>query len=1542
MRVSYFNKEKGMYTGSLPNNFDGVVELAFLDADGKHIRLLDAVGDREKWTLHAKPGCSILPLTVDGDDFTFESAVHRCVLQDRFACQVMTQDGTVYFLLFTDTRENHDVFLVSLPLDRTVTIGFSNSCGIRTDFPVVNDAHLMIQRGLDGLTVKALNGSETFVNGKILDRADGILLHAGGILDIYGMRLLFMGEFAAVYCSMGRGMADRSISGYVTRINSILADTRREEGSQDCIFNRSPRIYMKHETPKFNVDSPPSQQNGEEQPLILAMGSSAMMGMSSIMMATMTMQTAIQNKSPFISVLPSVLMSSGMFVGSLVMPIINRKYTDSQKEKKEKKRREKYIRYLRDTMAEITKTGEHQKRLLEETYPTTDELVRHAFARDEHLWERMLNHEDFLDLRIGRARIDIDMEINDPGDHFSMEEDDVRDAFDRFRKAERTVADAPYMLKLREVKVLGIFGEYGLRMRYVRSLIMQVCTQHSYKELKIALICPDTAKKDWEFARWLPHCWNDEKSFRYWGSTVDEVRSLSVALQNMCFSERTTRKEEEQLHTLIIIADKALSENCRSLINAMKRLDGYPVSIIALAGTPGELPKECHSVISLKETGGALFNDINQLEKATGFTYDPMLSEQVLRDLAVRLRHTHLAGEEAEGALPDSLTFFDMLRCGNVRQMNAAMRWKNSDPIHSLAAPMGSNKDGSLLMLDIHQNAHGPHGLVAGTTGSGKSELLISYLLSMAVYYDPLEVGFVLIDYKGGGMSDTLKALPHVVGVIDNLGGRQGIHRAMVCITNELRRRQAIFKETGDRLGMKNIDIHSYQGLYRSGKVEEPLQHLVIVSDEFAELKQQEPDFMDDLVSAARIGRSLGVHLILATQRPTGVVNDQILSNTRFRVCMKVQDRGDSMSMIGKPDAAMLTKAGRFYLQVGMDEVFELGQSAWSGADTVEKEFYTQEPDRGVEVLNNQGLTVAKAIPAAYVHKRKEGEVTEKQVDTIVRYLAETAKEAGKKPKQIWLPMLSAQRTLDGLEQTYEPSFTPWMLDPVVGEVDDPVRQAQYPLQMQLTEGNTVIMGNAGSGQEEMVDNIIYSLCTHHAPEEVHIYVLDFAMETTRSFMAMPHVGDVMGAGENEKIANFMAWLDQESARRRMLISNYGGSLDLVRKSGQKVPNVLVIIQNFAAFTEAFEAYEDNIYALTRDASSFGIYFVITATNTRAVRSKILQTFRQYFCLEMADEMEYMNLLGKTNGIKPMKRKGSGICAGDGRILEFQTAMIFPDTGENATELLRKRSREVAEQWKGKGAEKVRVLPEHVCLQDLTEDPAAISMRAVPVGISKTRLDPVTLDFWTNGINLILYREAPEYPFFPCFTRMIGLQPERKVYVLDAGSIYPAGAGEGYTLAQSDSDLCRTADELFNLLLSRWKENKEAQEKGSQVRFGEVVILITAIRNLTDTLKNGEAAYPQLGEKFDEMLKRIGSRLGMTAVIIGKPADLSACSIRPWYSAVSRSSGLWLGGGITNQQMLNQSVSMREVLPEGPYGYAVRNEKAQCVKLLEQMSAIGK
>ena len=275
-----------------------------------------------------------------------------------------------------------------------------------------------------------------------------------------------------------------------------------------------------------------------------------------------------------------------------------------------------------------------------------------------------------------------------------------------------------------------------------------------------------------------------------------------------------------------------------------------------------------------------------------------------------------------------------MFRAGKVEHLNALSRWKENDPTVTLETEIGVDASGNPFKLDLHEKFHGPHGLVAGMTGSGKSEFIMTYILSLAVNYHPYEVAFILIDYKGGGMAKAFENLPHTAGIITNLDGAE-VNRSLISINSELKRRQAVFAQVSKQVNVSNIDINKYQKLYRDGVVSEPMQHLFIISDEFAELKQQQPEFMKELISAARIGRSLGVHLILATQKPAGVVDDQIWSNSRFRICLKVQEKADSMDMLKRPDAAWLTKTGRFYLQVGYNEIFEMGQSAWSGASYI-------------------------------------------------------------------------------------------------------------------------------------------------------------------------------------------------------------------------------------------------------------------------------------------------------------------------------------------------------------------------------------------------------------------------------------------------------------------------------------------------------------------------------------------------------------------------------------------------------------------------------
>ena len=273
--------------------------------------------------------------------------------------------------------------------------------------------------------------------------------------------------------------------------------------------------------------------------------------------------------------------------------------------------------------------------------------------------------------------------------------------------------------------------------------------------------------------------------------------------------------------------------------------------------------------------------------------------------------------------LPAGITFLELYRVQEPKELHAAWNWRKNRAGEHIRARIGVNESGAAEILDLHEKYHGPHGLIAGMTGSGKSELLQTLILSLAVGYSPREVCFLLIDYKGGGMSGLFDGLPHLAGQISNLSGSM-VQRALLSIRSECRRRQRLLKEAG----CNHID--QYSASAASGK--EAMPHVFIIVDEFAELKQEVPEFLGGLISTARIGRSLGIHLILATQKPGGTIDENIRSNTRFTLCLRVQDRLDSMEVLGKPDAAYFRQPGRCCLQVGAGELSEVIQTGWSSA----------------------------------------------------------------------------------------------------------------------------------------------------------------------------------------------------------------------------------------------------------------------------------------------------------------------------------------------------------------------------------------------------------------------------------------------------------------------------------------------------------------------------------------------------------------------------------------------------------------------------------
>ena len=404
-------------------------------------------------------------------------------------------------------------------------------------------------------------------------------------------------------------------------------------------------------------------------------------------------------------------------------------------------------------------------------------------------------------------------------------------------------------------------------------------------------------------------------------------------------------------------------------------------------------------------------------------------------------------------------------------------------------------------------------------------------MLSLAINYHPDDVTFLLIDYKGGGLAGAFQKnnikLPHLVGTITNID-TIGLQRSLASIKSELKRRQVKFNEARNMTDEGTIDIYKYQKLYHEGVVKEPISHLLIICDEFAELKQQQEEFMDELISVSRIGRSLGVHLILATQKPAGVVNDQIRSNSKFAVCLKVQDREDSMDVIKRPDAASLKGSGQFYLQVGNDEYFVLGQSAWCGAPYFPSEVTKKKIDNSIQFISDIGITIKRVDDSVQKVVSNHGE----QLTNILRYMCMLAKNENIQAENLWLDTIPETIFVNDLRMKYGIKPSTKNVDLVIGEYDDPENQRQGIVDVNLsTDGNIVIYGNAESGKETFLSTLVYDLISCYSTERAWLYLLDFGSEALKIYKDSPHVGDVIFISDAEKLSRFFDMIQRDFIR---------------------------------------------------------------------------------------------------------------------------------------------------------------------------------------------------------------------------------------------------------------------------------------------------------------------------------------------------------------------------------------------------------------------------
>ncbi len=1192
----------------------------------------------------------------------------------------------------------------SICTSNEISIGSLSGCDICCNNPTISSRHAVIKRLSDGWEIRDCNSAYgLFING--VKRKWGHL-RTGDIVSIMNLKIIIGPGFLSINDSAGKVTVNQNITQDMMDLHHGYANYRGQPpaNSADSFFNRSPRKRGDLPPKTISVEGPPMSMDQKQIPLMLRMGSSMVMGGAAAIAGNFM-----------------TLISSVMF------PMLTSKFSEHQRQEYERLRISKYREYLANKAEEIENACLEEKVYLNNRYPTLRQVINIA-TQHTHLWERRPIDSDFLHIRLGTGTRPLATVIDYPAKRFSLERDKLEDEMYQLVEDPYYVEDAPIVLPLAETRVCGLLGDRKNILAYVRQLVLQTAVLHSYDEVKTVFFLSKDELPYLEEIRYLPHAWDDQRTIRFIATNESEAYKLGEYIGAQMAKDKDGEQElakilKKRPYYLLFALNKKIFESYEGLKEILESEDRCGVSIIAAYP---ELPKEAQKIITLTDGQQGICTTMS----ADGgedvlFNLDTCQNRDMagaMRILANTRLKTNAPGQE----LPKMITFLEMYKVGRIEQLNPIKRWQESNPIKSLAAPVGVSADGSLFMLDLHEKHQGPHGLVAGTTGSGKSEFLITYILSLAINYHPDEVAFVLIDYKGGGLArafenpETGVRLPHLAGTITNLDGAS-IQRSLMSIDSELVRRQRVFDEAKTLVNEGTMDIYDYQKLYRAGKVSKPMPHLFIISDEFAELKQQQPEFMDKLISAARIGRSLGVHLILATQKPSGVVNDQIRSNTKFRVCLRVQDRSDSMDMLKRPEAAELVDTGRFYLQVGYNEYFALGQSAWCGAVYEPQDAPTVRWDNAVEFLDITGQVIAKAAPK--VRKTDSGK---KQIVAIVEYLSELAKTHNIKPQQLWQPELP--QLLD-LEELQHKSPTDDPMTVCLGKVDDPENQRQFPLNLDFAHcQNLLIAGTAESGKSTIIQNILYSLSQQLTPKEFNFYVLDYSSRMIKLFKPLPHCGAIQHEEDSGSLDEFFKLVNGLVFERKKLFSELEIEGFEVARERIGLPLIVVVIDNIAALSGS-RIGEKHMYQMAsymKDSYNYGVKFIVTCNGVNEVSGKIRQELGTRIALHLKDKYDYSEILGCRSSYVPPEIPGRGLCKCNDRALEFQGALIRkkPNDQERISCIKETVAALVKKYGSISDAQRMTVVKEDALYEEFA---AQFRKSRIPLGYSKSSRKPVAL-----------------------------------------------------------------------------------------------------------------------------------------------------------------------------------------------------------------------
>lgn len=1094
--------------------------------------------------------------------------LHKKEIEPGFHCVIALEGQRIRFYaeeLCANALRFHGYALVGI-----VHIGRSSTQELCLKSAGISLCHALLQaKDTEWELVDQASTNGCYVNGDRITRhtvVPGDVIYLGNVMLLMGKDSIFVPE----------QIADTRLS-EISYCKTVIEE--KEAGTAICL---TPEPVQKL---TMEIELPLAKGTQENLPAIFVLGPSITMGLSSTAMGLFSFWLAAERKQDLLSVVPTLLMSLSMALGTILWPLLSKRYERKQQRRKEEKRCYVYSCYLLEVKQRIQQAMQEETAYLQHWYPPVSKLCVDFLAQKPYRL-RCVNHADWLHVVLGQGSCPAGIHLQFPYVS-SMTQDVLLDKLHGLQAGQFRLENVPIVADLRECQSLCLEGEQSVCIDTLLNILLQLVIQQPEKETRIC-IAADKALISREKLFCLPHLFVDRQRLLVWDETsagrcrrlleavVDDegIKDVIVCILEPCLTDSLQLPAHEKIHQL------RWSDTLNNAADLQLQING---------------------------------RSVRWPQRHADFTIDTCTERQ---RRAAFVQRSAYPKDSARGK--KMLSFLKLFHCHSVEELQIASRYQGSDAAKSLRVIIGQSADGGELYLDAHEHSHGPHGLLAGMTGSGKSECLLTYLLSLAVTFSCQDVSFLLIDFKGGTMANALAKLPHTAGIITNLD--KGIlMRCMCAIEGELTRRQQQLADTGERYGISSMDIDKYMQLRKQHPSLTAMPHLFLVADEFAELKQLFPAVLDHLRQCARIGRSLGIHLLLATQKPFGVVDEQIWSNARFRLCLKVADRNDSMDMLKKDSAVHLQHPGQLFLQVGHDEVFVQGQSAWTQApyDPCGKEasdlylsYY--DSDGNMQDLPMAGGTVAKT-----------------ELEAVCDALCAISTE---RAAPLWMPPLKPNLQQEELPAK-ETALT-------LGLLDDLAHQQQIPFSMSVWDGrNLAVCGMVGSGKSMFVETLIQSCLVK---SENILYLFDFDKPLFMKYAQYQQVAAVFQREDAEGIQSFFSFMRRMIKQRRAQRSEQG---------------ILCILHNYEVFHELYQELEEELLYLLREGKKYGIVCCITTAVLQQIPMRIQACLEDWYALQCAQHEDYSYLFSCEQSCIPLTQPGCGLMKYNDTLCMFQIAV---------------------------------------------------------------------------------------------------------------------------------------------------------------------------------------------------------------------------------------------------------------------------------------------